>query len=93
MPGPHTIRTLAIMLLTPPLLLLLCAHVFPGSMRSSWVMGTLFALIGLAALAALATSRWPLRARLGAGALWLLCAIPAVPLTALLAVCSTGDCL
>jgi hypothetical protein len=89
----HTARTLAIMLLTAPLLLLPWAHVFPGSMRSAWVTGTLFALIGLAAVAALATSRWPLRARLGGGALYVLAAIPAVPFMALLAVCSAGDCI
>jgi len=88
----HTLRTLAIMLVTPPILFLLCARIFPGSMRSPWVTGTLIVLIGLTAAAALATSRWPMRARFGAGALYLLCAIPAIPFLGLTAACSYGDC-
>jgi hypothetical protein len=88
----HTFRTLAIMLVTPPILFLLCALAFPGSMRSPWVTGTLIVLIGLTAAAALTTSRWPLRARLGAGALYLLCAIPVIPFLGLIAACSYGDC-
>jgi hypothetical protein len=87
-----TVRTLAIMLLGPPLLLyaLAQAGAFGHSPAADYALMAIPWAIGLAALI---TSGWPSPVRLWLGAAYTLAAMPALPFLALLAVCSTGDCL
>ena len=87
----RTIRTIAALLLAPPVLLLAVAHLHVGS--SDWHWLTAVGILALIALVAIGTSGWAMRAQLIVGSIYLLIAIPALPFLALLAECSTGNCL
>jgi len=88
-----TLRTLAIMLLMPPLVLVAWAHALPGSMGSEWVALPLLIALIVAGLVAVATSRWPPSVKAVVAIVYALAAIPLLPFMTLVAVCSTGDCL
>ena len=86
-------RTFSIMFILPPLALLAAAHLTPG-LLSTDVVSIPFAMILMAAgLAAVATSGWPLPVRIGVGLTYGMVAIVSLPFLALLAVCTTGNCL
>ena len=89
----RTIRTFAIMMLTPPLALLLLAHT--GLIPTRWGNADYAVLLALWAMgiSAMAWSRWPLGVMLVVGIAYTILAIPALPLLGLVAVCSTGNCL
>jgi len=87
----RTIRTLALLVLAPPILLLGVAHLELGSTDWHWL--TAFGGVALIAAVAIRTSGWATRAQLSVGAIYLLIAIPALPFLALVAECSTGNCL
>ena len=89
----RTVGTAAIMLLAQPVLLFICAHVFPGSLRSFWIMAAAFVLAALVAAAALLTSRWSPKEKLIAALVYVVYAVASWPVSALMAVCSTGDCI
>lgn len=90
-----TFRTILIMLAFPPLVLLILAHAFPGSLQtdSGWLI--LLILIGslVTGMVAIGASGWRMQVRIGVALGYALAAIPVLPFMALLAVCSTGDCL
>ena len=90
----RTLTTIAIMLLAQPLLLLVSAHLFPGSLRysSGWPVAVL-GLATLAAAIALLTSGWSRQVKLYAGITYLVFAAVSAPYVGLWAVCSAGDCL
>lgn len=89
----RTIRTVAIMLLAPPALLYALAHAGAFDTPSALAHYALLVSVWAIGMAALARSRWPLDVKLVAGLAYSLAAVFALPLLALLAVCSTGDCL
>lgn len=84
---------IVVMVLAPPVLIyaLVRADAFAnlhpvigyGAFVAPWAIG----------MAALAASGWPLKVKLWAGAAYTLASIPALPFIALIAVCTTGDCL
>lgn len=86
-----TVRALMLMLLAPPLVLLLWAHVIrPTYSGWDWVAVILAGLLGLAGAA---TAPWRKTWKLGVAVVYGLLLVPALPFAGLLAVCSTGDCL
>jgi hypothetical protein len=88
----RTLRTLAIMLLAPPLLLYALAQAGAfghGAIADYALLATAWA----AGMAALPASGWRRDVQLIVGLAYTLAAIPALPFLALLAVCTTGDCL
>lgn len=87
----RTILTCAIMLLAPPLLLYALAQA--GAFHSAVNGYALLAAAWATGIAALPTSGWPRDAQLMVGLAYTLAAIPVLPLLALLAVCTTGDCI
>ena len=89
----RSISTVALMLLAQPLLLLVSAHLFPGSLRSTGWSLTVLVIATLVAAVALLTSRWPRQVKLYAGITYLVFAAVSAPYVGLLAVCSAGDCL
>lgn len=91
-----TVRTLVLMFVAPPLLLYALAQA--GALSDPSDLGAAVAYALLAAIwaigmAALLTSGWRRGVKLGAGVAYTLAAIPVLPFLALLAVCTTGDCL
>jgi hypothetical protein len=92
----RTIRTLVIMLLAPPLLLyaLAQAGAFHSAAVDSAAAGyALLAAAWATGITALLASGWPRDVQLKVGLAYTLAAIPVLPFLALLAVCTTGDCL
>jgi hypothetical protein len=92
----RTLRTIAIMLLAPPLLLYALAQAgafSPSANLSAVASYALLAPAWAAGMAALPTSGWRRQVQLIVGLAYTLVAIPALPFLALLAVCTTGDCL
>lgn len=79
------------LLLAPPITLLAMAHFAPREAGGLWIGGLI--LIAVAALVAIRSSRWSLPIQLGVGVVYLLAAVPLLPWLALLAVCTTGDCI
>lgn len=85
-----TARTLLLMLIAPPLLLLFWAHVVrPGYSGWDWVAIIAAAVIGLIGAV---TAPWHGR-REWIAVVYALLLVPVLPFAGLLAVCSTGDCL
>ena len=92
----RTVRTLAIMLMAPPLMLYALAQAGALSHNSGLGEATGYALLAspwAVGMAALLTSGWRREVKLGVGLAYSLAAIPLLPVLALLAVCTTGDCL
>jgi hypothetical protein len=89
---PRNLTVIAIMLLAPLLVLLGAAHLslFSSSAVVSYGVLVLAWAVGMAALVA---SSWPQRIKWGLGIAYTLIAVPLAPFLALLAVCSTGDCI
>lgn len=86
-----TLRTLAIMLLAPPLALLLWAHFIRPMASDTDVLAVFMA--GIIGLAGAATAPWPATVRAAVAVAYIILAVAALPLATLLVVCSTGDCL
>ena len=86
-----SVRSIILMLVAPPLLLLLWAHFI----RSNWpgLDWPVVILAGLIGLVGIATSPWERRAKVGFGIVYVGLAFAGLPFLTLLAVCSTGDCL
>lgn len=84
---------LAVMLGAPALLVY--ASALTGAASHPLPVVGLMTLVAAWALgmAALAFSGWPRRVRIGVAIAYTAAAIPGLPLLALLAVCTTGDCL
>jgi hypothetical protein len=87
-----TLRAIAVMLL-PPAVLFGLAHMVPGSLAEEMLVIPLMILLAGAGLAAVATSGWRRPVRIGVGVAYGLGSVAALPLLALVAVCSTGNCL
>jgi hypothetical protein len=87
----YTLRTIAALILAPPVTFLGLAHFGPRNADWLWLVN--IGLLVLAALVALRTSRWVLPVQLGVGLIYLLAAVPVLPFLALLAICTTGDCI
>ena len=87
----QAVRAGTLMLAGPPLLLLLWAHL----VRPVWAGSDLFAMFvaGLLGLAGLAGAPWTNQVKTGVAIAYILLGIVTVPFLALVAVCSTGDCL
>jgi hypothetical protein len=86
-----TVRSLTLMLLAPPAVLLLWAHLVRPT-YSGWDWPALI-LAGLLGLAGAATAPWQGMWKWSVTLVYGLSLLPALPFTGLLAVCSTGDCL
>ena len=84
-------RTLFLMIVAPPVLLLLFAHFAPRTWQTSWFSICLTAVV--LGLAGIATSPWRLEVKLVLGLLYALAAVPIMPFLGLFASCSTGNCL
>ena len=87
----YTLRTIAILLLAPPVTFLALAHFAPHNADWLWTVAT--GVAPLAALVALRTSRWALHVQLGVGLIYLLAAVKVLPILALLAACTAGNCI
>jgi len=84
-----SVRSLLVMLLGPPLLLLFWAHfirdTWPGLDWPTMIVAGLVGLIGIV------TPPWGAKVEGGVGVAYLAIVIAALPFVGLLAVCSTGD--
>ena len=94
----RTLVAILMMVVGPPLLLLLWAHLLRPFGQGSEVIGQgseLLALLvaGLFGVAGVLVAPWSERVRAVVAALYLLIAFVALPFLLLTAVCSTGDCL
>ena len=84
-------RSLALMLLAPPLVLLLWAHVLrPVLSGSGYAAGFVAALVGLAGVAIAPASN---KVKALIAVCYVSLCFVTLPFVTLLAVCSTGDCL
>ena len=86
-----TARTLAIMLLAPPLVLFLWAHLIRPTASDLDLLAVFSA--GIIGLAGAATAPWPAKIKAAVAVAYIGLAVGALPFVTLLAVCSTGDCL
>ncbi|MES2987232.1 MAG: hypothetical protein V4808_04945 [Pseudomonadota bacterium] len=84
-----TVRALTVMLLAPPAVLLLWAHLI--GFHRDWALLAII-LAGTAGLAGAVTAPWSDRVKTLIAAIYVIAAIPLVPLLSLVAVCTTGDC-
>ena len=87
----RTISAVTLMLIGPPLLLLLWAHLLRPTWQGSEWMALLAAL--LLGLAGVVSAPWSNRAQAVVAVAYIVIAVAALPFLNLLAVCSTGDCL
>lgn len=90
----RTIRTIAVMLLGPPLILYLLAQVhilLSGS--PAWWIATVLIAIWIMGVAALRTSRWRTGVIILVGAIYTFGSAFVLPLMALSASCAVGPCL
>jgi hypothetical protein len=87
----RTIFAVTLMLVGPPLLLLLWAHL----LRPTWqgLEGIALLAAGLMGLAGVVSAPWSNRVQAVVATAYILIALFALPFLGLLAVCSTGDCL
>jgi len=88
-----TMRTFAITVILPPVAFLILAHMLPAVLEAEWVVWMISLALWLGGLAAIATSKWKLPVQIAAGVIYALLAMPLIPLTALFAVCTTGNCI
>jgi hypothetical protein len=87
----RTILALTLMLVGPPMLLLLWAHLLrPAWHGSDWI--ALFAA-GLLGLGGVVSAPWSNRVQAVVAIAYILTAVAVLPFLGLVAVCSTGDCL
>ncbi len=86
-----SLRTLAIMLFAPPLVLLLWAHLVRPTISGLDLLAIFLA--GAGGLSATATAPWSTRAKVIVAVTYIGLSILVLPFMTLLAVCSTGDCL
>lgn len=84
-------RTLAIMLLAPPLVLLLWAHLIHPIVSNLDLLAVFSA--GIIGLAGAATAPWSAKVKTTVVVAYIVLAVATLPFMTLLAVCSTGDCL
>lgn len=94
----RTVLAILIMIVGPPLLLLLWAHLLRPFGQGSELVALLSELVallaaGLLGVAGVLVAPWSERVRAVVATLYLLIAFAALPLLLLSAVCSTGDCL
>jgi hypothetical protein len=86
-----TARPFAIMLIAPLAALLLWAHVFRPMTPDLDLFAVLVA--GSLGLLGILTARWATPIKAVSAAIYIAIAVGALPLLALFAVCTTGDCL
>lgn len=84
-------RTLMIMVLAPPLVLLCWAFLIRPAISGLDLFAVFLA--GILGLAGVATAPWSAKVRAALAVIYVGLGIAALPLMALLAVCATGDCL
>jgi len=84
-------RTLATMLLAPPLVLLLWAHLIRPAASGLDLLAVFSA--GIVGLAGATTAPWSAKVKALVAVAYIGLAVVALPFMTLLAVCSTGDCL
>jgi hypothetical protein len=84
-------RSILLMLVAPPIVLVLWAHLirpeWPGLDWPATILAGLLGLVGVA------TSPWRTDVKAAVGAVYIALALVVLPFLGLLAVCSTGDCL
>ena len=85
-------RTLAILFVVPPFVLIGLAKLAP-SRAAEWIWYVALAALGSLMAAGLRTSRWRDTTQVVVGLLYMCAAIPMLPLLALIVACTTGDCL
>jgi hypothetical protein len=84
-------RSIVLMLLGPPVVLWLWAHLIrPSWPGLDWPVTILAGLLGFVGVA---IAPWRTRTKIIVGAAYVALAIALLPFVGLLAVCSTGDCL
>jgi hypothetical protein len=88
-----TIRTVAIMVLAPPLLIYALMRAGAFASHGPVIGYGALVLPWAIAMAGLVTSGWQKKVQASVGVAYTLAAIPVLPFLALLAVCTTGDCL
>jgi hypothetical protein len=84
-------RTLALMFAAPVAVLLIWAHLVRPVAPGLDLLAVAAAL--LIGIAGAATAPWAGRTKAIVATLYLVAAVPALPMLTLLSVCSTGDCL
>ena len=87
----RTSLSVTLMLIGPPVLLLMWAHLLRPAWQGSEWMALLAAL--LLGLAGVVSAPWSNRVQAVVATAYILTAVIALPFLDLLAVCSTGDCL
>lgn len=86
-----TLRSVAIMLFAPPLVLLFWAHLIrPNIAGMDWYAIVLAGLVGFAGAA---SAPWSIGVKVSAAVLYICVCAATLPFIGLLAVCSTGDCI
>lgn len=84
-------RSVVLMVLGPPAVLLLWAHLLRSELvTSEWPALIVAVMLGLVGVL---TAPWRSEVKAGLAVGYLTLAIPTLPFIGLLAVCSTGDCL
>lgn len=86
-----TVRASAILLLAPPLVLLLWTHFIRPAVSGLDLLAIFFA--GFFGLVGAVTAPWSKKVKGAVAVVYIGLAVAALPFMALLAVCSTGDCL
>jgi hypothetical protein len=81
------------MVMLPSLLLIAAAHTGLFASGSSPLTYAIFFLAWIIGMAAILSAGWPRRITVGLMVIYTIIGIPALPFAALLAVCSTGDCI
>ncbi|HEX8534300.1 MAG TPA: hypothetical protein VF662_09040 [Allosphingosinicella sp.] len=89
----RTVRTIAAMVLAPPLFLLVLAQMGAFASRSPMIGYASMLGVWAIGMAALLSSGWERRMLIWVGVAYTIVAAPIIPFLGLLAVCSTGDCI
>lgn len=88
----RTARTLTILFVVLPFVLIGLAQLVP-SRAGEWIWYVALAALVSLMVAGLRTSRWSDTTQVVVGIVYMCAAIPMMPLLALVAACTTGDCL
>lgn len=86
-----TSRSVALMILGPPLILFCWAHFIRPVMSGLDLF--VYVLAGIVGLAGAASAPWSIKAKGAVAVLYICIFVATLPFIGLLAVCSTGDCI